>query len=90
VQHPKARSWRNPSIRTLVRNFVIEMVIYAVLVVGYFYLALRLLGNPLKHLFTENLVLYAFVALILIVAQGILLEVLTSTIVNWLKLERLE
>jgi hypothetical protein len=90
LQQPRVFSWRNPKTRILVRNFVFEMVIYGVLVAGYFYLALRLLGNPLKQLFTDNLVLYSFVALVLIVAQGLLLEVITSAIIRWLKLERLE
>jgi hypothetical protein len=90
LHQPRAFSLRDSRTRILVRNFVFEMVIYAVLVAGYFFLALRLLGNPLKQLFTDNLVLYAFVALLLIVAQGLLLEVITSAIIRWLKLERLE
>jgi hypothetical protein len=90
LESPKAWFARRSRTWILVRNFLIEMVIYAALVVGYFYLALRFLGNPLKHLFTNNLELYAFLALVLVVAQGVLLEALTSLIVNWLKLERLE
>jgi hypothetical protein len=80
----------NPRIRTLIRNFVIEVLIYAALVVGYFVLVLRLLGEPLKKLFTDNLTLYAVAALVLIVVQGAMLELLTSFLVSRLGLERLE
>lgn len=80
----------NPRIWILIRNFAIELIIYGLLVVGYFYLALRLLGEPLKKLFNENLVLYAIVALVLIVAQGVLLEAIASFLLNRLKLERFE
>jgi hypothetical protein len=80
----------NPRVRILLRNFAIEVVVYAGLVVGYFYLVLRLLGQPLKTLFTENLTLYAFVALGLIVAQGAVLEIVTTFLISRLGLERLE
>lgn len=74
----------------LIRNFAIEILIYSLLVVGYFYLVLRLLGEPLRILFDRNLFLYALVALGLIVAQSVLLELVTSFLLSRLKLERLE
>jgi len=77
-------------VRTLIRNFAVEVLIYALLVVGYFVLVLRLLGEPLKKLFMDNLTLYAFAALALIVVQGAMLELLTSFLVSRLGLERLE
>lgn len=80
----------NPRLRALVRNFAIEVLIYAALVVGYFVLILRLLGEPLKKLFMGNLTLYAVAALALIVVQGAVLELLTSFLVGRLGLERLE
>jgi hypothetical protein len=55
---------RNPKAMILIRNFAFEVLIYAVLV-------LRLLGEPLRKLFTDHLTLYAFVALALIVVQGV-------------------
>jgi hypothetical protein len=81
---------KDPKLGKLVRNFVIEMLVYAVLVVGYFLLVLRLLADPLARLFSDNLPLYAIVALLLIVAQGILLEALTSLIIGWLGLGHIE
>jgi hypothetical protein len=81
---------RNLKVWLLIRNFVIELIIYGLLVAGYFYLVLRLLGEPLKSLFDENLLLYAVLALALIVAQSVLLQAITSFLLARLKLERLE
>lgn len=77
-------------VRALVRNFAIEVLVYGVLVLGYFFLVLRFLGRPLYDLYTNNLALYAFVALGLIVVQGAVLEVVTSFLIDRLGLERLE
>ena len=76
--------------RILFRNFAIELLVYSVLVVGYFLAALQLLGQPLKRLYVGSLPLYAIVALLLIVAQGVLLEAVTSFIVGRLGLDRWE
>jgi hypothetical protein len=54
----------------LIRNFVIELVIYGALVVGYFLIALRYLNAFLTNLFQSNLVAYAYLALLLIVVRG--------------------
>jgi hypothetical protein len=81
---------RKPKTMPLIRSFAIEVLIYTALVIGYFVLVLRLLGEPLKKLFTDHLTLYAFAALALIVVQGVVLEFLTSFLVNRLRLERLE
>jgi len=76
--------------KKLIRNFVLELLVYAILVVGYFFLVLRFLADPLKKLFTENLILYAFVALGLVVAQSVLLEAVTSFIMRQAGLDQLE
>ena len=76
--------------RALIRNFVLELLVYSVLVVGYFILVLRLLGGFLEALVEGNPNLYGFVALGLIVTQGALLEFVTSFLVSRLGLERLE
>ena len=81
---------QDPKLRKLIRNFIIEILIYAALVVGYFLLILRLLGDPLERLFSSNLTLYALVALLLIVAQAVLLEAVTSLIMRGLGLDQLE
>ena len=77
-------------LRTLIRNFLIELAVYGLLVVGYFFLVLRLLAEPLQTLFGGDLNYYAMVALILMVAQAVVLERITSFLVDRLGLERLE
>ncbi len=77
-------------LRILIRNFAIELVLYGILVVAYFLIVLRLLGEPLARLFHDQRIVYAFVGLVLIVAQGLVLEVITSFLLDQLKLERLE
>jgi len=77
-------------IRTLIINFIIEMVIYGILVVAYFYLVLRYLVVFLNGLYHNNLIVYAILGLILIVVQAVVLEAVTSFLVDRLRLERLE
>lgn len=81
---------KNPEIRRLIRGFTIELAIYGALVVAYFFLVLRFLGGPLERLFAGNLVVYAFVSLMLIVAQGVLLEAVTSIVIGLLGLDKYE
>lgn len=75
--------------RTLIRNFVIELSVYAVLVIGYFFVVLRFLADPLNALFHTNLTLYGVLALGLILVQGVVLEVITSFLLERLGLELL-
>jgi hypothetical protein len=81
---------KNPNVKILLRNFLIELVLYSVLVVIYVYVALRLLAEPLERLFETNLAVYAFLGLALILAQAVLLEAVTAFIIGQLKLERYE
>lgn len=76
--------------RKLIRNFVIELVVYGILVVGYFLLVLQSLGGWLTALYETNLRVYAVVAVVLIVVQGVLLEKITTFLIERLGLERLE
>ena len=55
-----------------------ELAVYAVFVFAYFFLVLHFLGGWIKHVFDQNKTLYAFVALGLIIAQGVGLEMLTT------------
>lgn len=81
---------KNPGFRRLIRNFAIEMVVYGFLVLAYFFLVLRLLAEPLEQLFSSNLVVYAIAALVLIVAQAVLLDFVTSFAMGLLGLDKLE
>ena len=67
------------------RAFAAELAIYAVLVTAYFFLVLHLLGNWLYRLDLQHRVLYAVVALLLIVGQAIVLDALTSLLFRILR-----
>jgi len=80
----------NTSAKRLLRNFFIELVIYGALLAVYFFLVLRYLGRPLNDLFHLDPLIYAIATLLLIVAQSVVLERVTSYLVRMLGLERLE
>jgi len=75
--------------RVFVR-FLVELVVYAVLLIAYFLSVLRFLGEPIGRMFRENLPLYGVLGLGLIIAQAVLLDVVTSFLVGHLGLERLK
>lgn len=81
---------KNPSVRKLFINFAIELVVYGILVLGYFLLVLRYLNSILTELYENNMAIYAFLGLGLVVAQGVVLEYVTSFILSRLRLEQLE
>jgi hypothetical protein len=59
-----------------------ELAVYAVFVSAYFFLVLHFLGGWIKHVFDQNKTLYAFVALALIIVQGVALEMLTTALLR--------
>ena len=61
----------------MILSFGWELLIYGGLVVAYFFLVLHFLGNWLLDLFQHHRTIYAFMALALVVAQGLLLEAAT-------------
>lgn len=77
-------------VRVLIRNFVIELILYSVLVLAYSFGVLQWLSDPLCRLFQTNTLVYGIVALGLIVAQGTLLDFITMFLLDQLPLERLE
>jgi hypothetical protein len=87
-QHSNDQSHLN--IKLFIRNFIIELILYGSLVVGYYLLALRYLNTYLTNVFQNNLLAYAVLALVLIIAQGVLLDSLTSFLLNKIKLGQLE
>jgi uncharacterized membrane protein len=62
------------------RAFAAELAIYAVLVTGYFFLVLHVLGGWLYRLETQHRVLYALVALMLIAGQAVVLDAVTTVL----------
>jgi len=79
-----------PDTRILLRNFAIELIVYGIMVVVYFFLVLQTIGPWLTDLYYSNLRVYAIAALVLIVVQAVFLEWITSFLIERLGLERLE
>ena len=75
---------KKETARTL-RAFAIELVIYAVLVVAYFFLVLHLLGRWLYELEIHRRYTYAALAILLIIGQAVLLESLTTFLIRLIR-----
>ncbi len=67
-------------------RLVIELGIYAVLVAVYMFLILHFFTGRLVDLFHNDRVMYAALALALIVFQGIFLESVTTFLIDRLEL----
>jgi hypothetical protein len=67
------------------RVFALELAIYAVLVIAYFFLVLHLLGEWLYHLEAQHRYMYAVVALLLIVGQAVALDAVTTLLLRLLR-----
>ena len=74
----------------MIRSIVVELVVYGGLVTLYAASVLQLLADPLTDLYNDNLTLYAWVALALIVAQGVVLDAVTSFLLDRLRLARFD
>jgi hypothetical protein len=68
-----------------VRAFVIELAIYAVLVITYFFLVLNLLGQWLYELEIHRRYTYAALAILLIIGQAVLLESVTPFLIRLIR-----
>ena len=75
---------RAPKIfpENVVVRFIIELVIYALLVSVYLALVFHFLIAWLKDLSTQQPVVYAFVSIILMIVQAVGLEKVTGILVN--------
>jgi hypothetical protein len=67
------------------RAFGIELAIYSVLVIVYFFLVLHLLGDWLYHLETQHRYIYAGVALLLIAGQAVVLDTVSTLLLRFLR-----
>ena len=77
----KSKAERSHTFRAL----LIELPLYAALVVGYFFLVLVFLADWLGHLHANHTFLYAVVAIGLIIGQGVLLESVTTVLLRLLR-----
>ena len=71
-----------------IREILIEVLLYGAFVTFYAVVVLRWLDERLTVLFHRDLLTYAVLCLILIVAQGVLLDVITSFLLERLGLGR--
>jgi hypothetical protein len=67
------------------RAFVAELAIYTVLVTGYFFLVLHILGGWLYRLEVQHRVVYAVVAILLIAGQAVVLDAVTTVLFRLLR-----
>lgn len=74
-----------PKAAKALRAFLIELAVYSVLVVGYFFAVLHFLADWLNHLEKTHLTAYGFVAIGLIIGQAILLESVTTGLMRLLQ-----
>jgi hypothetical protein len=70
---------------TTLRAFAIELIVYAMLVTGYFFLVLHYLSAWLQDLHLHHVKLYALVAIALIIGQAVLLENITTWLFRLLR-----
>jgi hypothetical protein len=75
---------KSETTKTL-RAFAVELVIYGILVTGYFFLVLHLLGEWLYELEIQHRYTYAGLAIVLIVGQAVLLESLTTFLIRLIR-----
>ncbi|MEO6872923.1 MAG: hypothetical protein ABI233_11985 [Chthoniobacterales bacterium] len=67
------------------KSFAIELVVYGILVVAYFFLVLHFLGDWLAHLDKNSIKIYAIVSIGLIIGQAVVLEAITTFIFKLLR-----
>lgn len=67
------------------RSFLIELILYAGLVVVYVFFVIAFLGGWLDALYVHHKIRYAFAALLLIIGQGVVLEMVTSILLKLIR-----
>ena len=75
---------KKETVKTL-RAFLIELVIYAALVVGYFFLVLHFLGEGLHQLEIRHRYTYAGVAIMLMIGQAVVLQNVTTLLLRLIR-----
>ena len=66
-------------------SFLVELAVYSLLVVVYFFLVLHLLGPSLADLDKSNIALYSLLSVGLILGQAILLEFVTTFLLRLIR-----
>jgi hypothetical protein len=71
--------------RKTLRAFLIELVVYSALVIGYFFAVLHFLADWINQLEKTHIRVYALVAIALVIGQAILLESVTTWLMRRLQ-----
>ncbi|MFN2542347.1 MAG: hypothetical protein ABR514_09300 [Chthoniobacterales bacterium] len=72
-------------IANTLRAFAIELVVYAVLVVAYFFLVLHFLGDGLQWLARHHRYGYAGAAVLLMIGQAVVLQNVTTILLRLIR-----
>jgi hypothetical protein len=64
------------------KALLVELPIYGVLVVGYFFLVLHFLADWLGGLHAHHTTIYALVSIVLIIGQAVFLEWVTTLLLR--------
>lgn len=67
------------------RSFLVELIVYAGLVVVYVFFVISLLREWLDTLYGRHKIGYAIVALLLIIGQGVVLEMVTTGLLRLIR-----
>jgi hypothetical protein len=67
------------------RAFLVELLVYAIFVTGYFFLVLHFLSGWLQDLHLHHVKIYALVAIVLIIGQAVLLESVTTWLLRLIR-----
>ena len=75
-------------LKDLFKSFSLELPVYSAVVTIYFFLVLHFLGKRLYEIFQHERAWYAVLSLLLIVAQGVVLESLTRSLLGLIRRKR--
>jgi len=75
---------KSDTAKTL-RAFLIELAVYALLVVAYFFLVLHFLGGWLQQLEIHHRNTYGGVAILLIIGQAVVLQNVTTLLLRLIR-----
>jgi hypothetical protein len=75
---------KKEAARTL-RAFLIELAIYSVLVVAYFFLVLHFLGEGLQRIAQAHRYTYAGITILLMIGQAVLLQNVTTYLLRLIR-----
>lgn len=70
----------NRDIKGSIKSFLVELLVYSALVLGYFFFVRHFLADWIADLHHKDRRIYAVAALALIICQGIALEMVTAAL----------